>query len=430
MTGIRNLTLMLLFSVLATVVLSCQTKSNTPLPEFYGTYAISNGKLVSVDSKSPQQIAVAAAKVGQHGDTYKICDSGAAVVPSPARVINIADFAGNVEFVVFFQTSGEASAMRVAQGLRVGELGFVRNTNVNCGTGIKTGDEGGWETVTRHVELRVKPVPGQQEMVIAVPSAPLEPGVYVLSGIHSSQSMFDQEYWFAVSPLAEAEKTKCIDLTVQFNRYQLMNGGVLGQSFKPCGAAADIGTPSSNNSSAACADFDSCMRGGHEAFRASDWSTAISDFQTASAKSPSRGEPWVWIGNAYLATGRTDDLPGAWDKALALGSPLSIGVCHERSFRPCELGSLTLDAKSVAFTTNGGQAIFSAPPSEMHPAGRVTETQTVRFTVRNGRKNYGLNFVPFGVDCQTQLLVACPEAGVAQQSAVADYVLGSFSKLK
>ena len=418
----------LLLFLLIPDLLSCQSKNATPIPEFYGTYAVSDGKLVSIDSKSSQPIPVEAIKVGQHGDTYQICDRGAAVVPSPPKTINVASFSGNVEFLVFLQTSGEASAMRLAQSLKVGALGFVRNTAVNCGNGVRTGAEGGWETATRYVELRVKPVPGQQEMVVAVPSTPLDPGVYVLSG-SSLQSVFQFEYWFAVSPASEAEKTKCVDLTVQFNRYQLMERGVLGQSVRPCSAGADSGTGSGNVSSAACSDFDSCMHGGRDAFRASDWSTAIADFRAAAGKNPSSGEPWALIGNTYLAAGRTDDLPNAWDKALTLGWSLSLPVCRERTMRPCEEGRLSLDTKKVALTTTSDQLVFSASPSDMHPAGRVTDIATVRFTVRNGKKNYQLDFIPYAVDCQEQTLVQCPQPGVEQQGAVANYVLGALSRL-
>jgi len=53
----------------------------------------------------------------------------------------------------------------------------------------------------------------------------------------------------------------------------------------------------------------------------------------------------------------------------------------------------------------------------------------VSFGLRVDGRNYNFDFLPFGVACQTQLFVQCPQQGIAQQLAVANYFSTTIPKL-
>lgn len=139
----------------------------------------------------------------------------------------------------------------------------------------------------------------------------------------------------------------------------------------------------------------------------------------------------MWLGRTYLRNGQTAEASSAWDKALGLGANLLIGACHERTLQPCERGDLSLSAKSVSFLANGSQTVFTATPSDIVPKGVFNNYQMghVSFGMQVGGKKYNFDFFPLGVTCQVQLFVNCPQQGVAQQLAVANYVIQTLAKL-
>jgi hypothetical protein len=178
-----------------------------------------------------------------------------------------------------------------------------------------------------------------------------------------------------------------------------------------------------------CGDFGGCIRAGNEAVKSSDWQEALSRFQAAARFRPASGNPWVYIGTIQLALGKYDDLGPAWDKALMLGESVAIGVCHKQGGRSCERGLLSLRSKEITLEQPGGQKVFAAAPSEVKFKGVMNNSYVAVFTLEVAGKTFKFQFVPSGVECRMQLLLACPSEGVAQQAAVAAYISQTIPKL-
>jgi hypothetical protein len=102
-------------------------------------------------------------------------------------------------------------------------------------------------------------------------------------------------------------------------------------------------------------------------------------FKAATGHDSTKGESWVWLGRAYLGAGRTEDFSAAWDKALGLGTSVSVDLCRQRGIAWCERGTLLLDARKISFA--GKSQLFSATPSEVtaHGFERDTATMPVSF---------------------------------------------------
>ena len=181
----------------------------------------------------------------------------------------------------------------------------------------------------------------------------------------------------------------------------------------------------------ACGNYDQCLKAGISIFQ-SDQEGALSDFQAAANQKPTDGEPWIWIGMVYLASGRNSEATLMADKALNLGYPLAIGVCHEKSFRPCERGMLSLTRQKVSFTAVGtSEALFAVPPSQITVEGVLAPPGLghTSFRLKADGKHYNFEFIPLGVACQTQLFLQCPPQGMAQQLTMAKYVVQTIPKL-
>lgn len=442
----------------------CQSRGTIPLPEFYGNYVIAGGKAISIDSPETSGTIQTQFKVRSTG--YEVCQDGAALVKPGATPFALPEMPPDVQLLVFYQSSGVASTMMVAGNMSLSVLGFVRNVQVNgCdfnapnGGRPRRGVENAWDFTIGQVEMRFKPVPGQQEMVIAVPAAKLEPGVYVLTG-----GALKRPYFFAVSPVESAQITRCVDLTVQYNLYMFNNGGVLSEKATACNAGLDTanasgGSPNSQpstqsspnqpnpenpsstaatvNSSppspavAPCSDYDACVAAGREAFQSSDFRRSAADFQAAANQKPTTGEAWALLATADLAAGRSDEALLMADKAISLRYPFSVNVCHERTMLPCERGTLTLTTQTASFIRAGNRVVFRVPISKISAEGvrRYPGTSHISFGMNVEGKNYNFDFIPVGISCQLQLYVQCPLAGVTQQSVVSNYVVRTIPKL-
>src|SRR5262249_47983394 len=97
-----------------------------------------------------------------------------------------------------------------------------------------------------------------------------------------------------------------------------------------------------------------------------------------------------------------------FDKALAQGGHLTFAVCHERRASRCEGGDFILGPKEVSFATESGQKLFSVVPTDVG-MGKTWNLGTAYFRLRIAGKNYNFDFYPFGVTCETKLLVKCPQ---------------------
>ncbi len=443
---------------------SAQTAEKVPLPQYYGTYAVSGGKLYKFEEESGHALVevktgklpttLVQARLGTDGPGRRslfssVCPSddnrntaaieSAAAVLARSEDVPVPALSAEARFLVFFQPSGPMSPMMIARGLKLGAMAYVRNVGVSCVYGVHrwnvpvraVKNSWGW-AIRRAVTMNVKPVPGQQEMVVAVPQSRLESGLYVLSGgaLHGG-------FVFAVTPLsAEAERAECSDVT------KLFFGSVeVGEETTPCGTITSVPQPSqpSNPSTTVpqpsapvavtCSEYNSCVTSGRAALRSSRWNDALAAFQKASGLGPSKPEVWDLLGTTYSSMGRDQEARAMWDKALQAGG-ISFYACRER-FSSCDTGSLRLTTGEVSFTDEKKeQKVFSAPPSGVTVIWAGTAEFGARpeaVIVRVANKNYRLYFR--ACDSASAISqVRCPEAGRSLVS-VREYVAETIPKL-
>ena len=243
-----------LFLFLATASpVHSQSKPDFPLPEFYGTYAVSGGKIIGLDANtgSPDKAPI---KVGLRNNAVAVCRNGA-VVTQEGPSLPVPVFTSDVQFLVFLEQSGQVSPMMVAKEMELMPVPFIRNVQFNgCPNGeqVRSGIENGWGETTQRLELRIKPVPGQQQMVLTVPSARLAPGVYTLSfDPIANGTMFKKTYIFAVQPISQAASSQCFDLSIPYNPSLFQNNGEMPSTLTPCGSSPAAPATSSSSTLAA-----------------------------------------------------------------------------------------------------------------------------------------------------------------------------------
>jgi tetratricopeptide (TPR) repeat protein len=427
-----------------------QTSGNVPVPEYYGTYAVADGKLIDLGSSSAATGTNSVeTRIGKlPGEDVGIAGlggvAGGRCDTSPVAQVStesLPEMPSDVQFLLYAQASGPMGPMMFAQGLKLSSSAYVRNVQVSGCSPPKTGVEAAWDLgLGAFVKLRLKPVPSRQDMVLAVPSSPLKPGVYLLEG--EIREALSRSFVFAVSPLSDAEAAICWDLTV----FPIMLGGVVLKMPQPraCGNApaaaalsppAGTGTPRAQPaisqppapSAALCDGYDSCFEGALAAIRSSDWQRAIANFEAAANQRPNSPDPWNALGLVYLGMGRQEEAPAMLDKGLSLGR-VSLNVCHEVSFS-CQQGTMFLGSEEISFTRNGRKE-FAVPASKVTPVGVVGFRAAHGFRLRVEGKNYNFDFLPLGVTCDNSgIMPQCPEQGAAQQLAVANYVLATLPKL-
>ncbi len=430
-----------------------QSKESVPVPEYFGIYAVVEGKLVKLDAQQVHTEHTVSVRLGQRNGVGNILQGQSVGGSTTAQ---IAGFSPNLRIVVFSQPSGLESPLDVAKSLHLESLVFVRNLTVDTGwpnNVRRSGLENGWDSGeapellgiasgdrSKQLEFLIRPMAGHQDMVIAELPNALTPGVYRLSVGERDPFFGRGGFLFAVEPVADGENSKCVNALVTYS----MN--MSNSKYTPCSGNQQTATSSTSNQSAmsssaqtasaatasgACGDYDGCMRAGQSAFRSEDWQTAVSSFQTAANQRANSSDPWVWLGRTYLRNGQNQDVPAAWDKALQLGGSLIIGACHERAFQPCERGDLSLSSTAVAFLINGSQTAFSVAPSQVSAKGVLNNTAMghVSFGLQIEKKKYNFEFLPLGVTCQIQLFVQCPQEGTAQQLTVANYISRSIPAL-
>ena len=422
-----------------------------PVPEYYGIYAVIDGKLIKLDAQHVQLDKNVNVRMGQRNGVGNILN-GEAVAGGVDT--SVAKFSPDLKILVYTEPTGLQSALDVAKSLHLESLLFVRNVSVDTGFPSnvrRSGYENGWEAGdapelfggatgghAASLEFLFKPMPGQQGMVIAGLAGPLAPGVYRLSMGESDPMSGGQGFIFAVDPVHEGEASKCVDAQVTYMMGMSKNvfvpcSGAPGATEGQGGASGTTSTPdlSARKLVTACNDYAGCFNAGTQAYQSGDWDDAIEGFKAAMAHDSTKGDGWVWLGRALLGAGRTDGLPAAWDKALALGTPISLEMCRQRGIAWCERGTLLLDRATISFT--GKSQLFSVPPSEVTAFGFEGNTATMQvsfFKLKVGKKDYTFDPVPVGVTCEggaAQLL--CPPPGVAQQMAIGIYVLNAIPKL-
>jgi hypothetical protein len=200
----------------------------------------------------------------------------------------------------------------------------------------------------------------------------------------------------------------------------------------PPAAASPADDPQpANSSSADCADYSSCVQAGALAIQSAQWDQALASLQKASSLDPTKAVPWGYIGAVYLATGQYDQVPAAGNKNLSLGGPLNLRVCHLKAFQPCEQGKFVLGLKEISFVGPNGQKLFAVAPSQIVVKGVVNDPALAHayFSIQAEGKNYRFDYIPVGVTCNILGLVQCPQPGIDQQLAVANYVVQTIPRL-
>ena len=356
-----------------------QSNSSVPVPEYYGTYALANGKLADLTSPLPGGMHTLQVRVGKIqgegsylGPGAGICDLSMAQVSDRS----LPEVPPDVQFLVYSQASGTLSPMTRAQSLKLGEVAYIRNVHAFCWPQPpRTGSENAWDFAldVGWVEMRIKPVMNRRDMVLVVPSSHLEPGIYSLEDASSARS-----FAFVVSPLSSAVAANCRELTV------FPEGAMSQLGLRPCG-----------------------------------------NFSPTTASSASTPQPSTGVAPVQ------ENSPSGWDKALSSGQPVSFSVCHSAGLG-CEDGTFSLEAQEISFTKANGQKLFAVPPSAVTSieAQQNPLISTAYFRLRAGGKNYNFYYHPVGVSCDIfGTSLRCPAQGVAQMVTVAEYVSQTIPKL-
>jgi hypothetical protein len=433
---------------LITVVIGLATVGATgcaqPIPEYFGVYAVVGDRLIKLDGNQIRGEKVTEAKLGRRAGVGAVVN-GQPIVSS--QNTQILEFPADLKIVVYSQTG----SLNVAKSLRLALVPFVRNVTIDSGfpsNKKQSAPENAWDLGDSPelpgmgsrfpdtiAEILLKPMPNQKDMVVAGFQEKLSPGLYRLN-LGRQDAFFGPSggLLFAVQPLLSGETERCVDVSVSYNMT------MSGTSLKPCGGTPSPPTTESRPGSAVAADaggnvssdadYDGAIRSGYAASRASNWQQALVHFQLASERRKRAGLPWVWIGNTYLAMGRLEDAWAAWDKALELQFPVSISVCSTKGIQKCEQGVLKIDPKTVAFLSEG-RTVFETPAAELTGINVADHHMQgfVSFGFDAGGKKYNFNFVPVGLQPQIATHVNTTRAGMAQQTAVGEYIVRTIPKL-
>ena len=193
-----------LLSTLATIAVA-----QSPSPEFFGVYALAHGKLYSVERSAVSSPQTAIVAIGSRSPVADVLNGKPIASRSPTHV---PELPATTQFVVYYQ-----SAMAMASGLKLMKLVYVNHLTVDTGwpnNVNRGGVEDAWDLVEGAVEtipLLMQPYRSKADMVLAVPSKPLVPSLYVLTGGDSSR----MRYLFIVAP-TEATKARCVDVTCRY----------------------------------------------------------------------------------------------------------------------------------------------------------------------------------------------------------------------
>lgn len=153
------------------VIITAFAQAAEPLPEFYGFYAVDNGRLIELqESGSPPDVGSA------------------------------------VRFIVFQNNLSPQS-----RGMRVSRMRYLRRS-IKPDSKPPTKNDDRWYQVndtTRDIELRAKPIAGQSQMMMLVPRQQLASGAYaVVIGDNHVASIFVNK----ATVMSDLEKSEdCVD---------------------------------------------------------------------------------------------------------------------------------------------------------------------------------------------------------------------------
>jgi tetratricopeptide (TPR) repeat protein len=156
---------------------------------------------------------------------------------------------------------------------------------------------------------------------------------------------------------------------------------------------------------------------------------ALAEFQKASEISPSKGDPWAGMGDAYMQMAQYGYSPTMWDKALQNGATLTINACRA-GFSCGDTGSFLVSTKEISFINKKGEKEFVAVPSSITSVEAASHGlgSTYYWQLQFQGKKYRFYFGPRGMQCRSNFI--CPEPGLTQQKIVAEYVHTTVDKLR
>lgn len=173
------------------------------LPEFFGTYAVVEGGLHGID--------VGVSTVSPEVFPVLVCRTEGELEAGLGVSVSVPVFSSDVEFLVFTQDA----ALQTARELLLYRLPFIRTMTIHADSDHyrKTYSTNSWVSATDFgyagvgeelVPLLHKPVAGQDDMVLAVASEPLPPGLYRVGDARRA-------FFFAVSPVEASVPARCVD---------------------------------------------------------------------------------------------------------------------------------------------------------------------------------------------------------------------------
>jgi hypothetical protein len=225
-------------------------KTDVPIPEYFGLYLLSEGKLCGLDVDVNPCPATIATKFGQvaPGNAF----GGNIVSSSEIKAIAMSS---DSQFVVYNE-----NASAVISVMKLVPLMFVRNVKVNTGwpnNVTRTAVENAWDSNvplimggelgklnegTAPAQLLSKPL--RDKMMLGVPSRTLAPGLYKLSFGQQVLGNEPRVYFWVGSDAKEAERMKCVDAVHQLTGFQV------SVDYKPCEgpevAEVDVSSPATN----------------------------------------------------------------------------------------------------------------------------------------------------------------------------------------
>jgi Flp pilus assembly protein TadD len=247
------------------------------------------------------------------------------------------------------------------------------------------------------------------------------PESVVIAKIKSSTSQFDTSPDALIklnqAGASPSELQAIVDARAQSNPSDLAEDSRSASTGKESEAA-----PTNEPSGPPCGSYDSCVKIAEALIESSQWARAVARFQEASQFDPSRGDAWAGIGKAYFQMGQYEDAVVLWDKALQMGSNLSMSVCHAKAL--CgDTGTFQLNTKEVSFVNKKGEKEFAAAPSAITSEGAVlfgNSRPAYYLQIRFNAKNYRFYFLPKVTGCSMGFI--CPEPGPTQQKVFGDYL--------
>ena len=330
----RTVRLCLGIGILLTVFSQAISGQSVPVPEYYGTYAVVDGHLLRLEAKTfhPRTTSVDFATYS----TEEGIEAGQPAALAP-KSVQVPVFPANLKLVVYENgspnTDFHLDSLVFVKNMALSQMNRIPQNRIRPSYPVNGWDNSGgdYQTFTGYpkegFEFRFKPVAGHPDMVVAGLDDPLPPGIYRLFRNNEDSTTATllgggTGLVFAVEPVSEGEARECRNLTMSNfiapsqSKYSACadssstnsSGAPLNQPpSPPAGESASI----SVSSTAACSDYNACMKAGLAGYQSTDWNGSSAAFEAATRLQPTAGVPWFWLGNILLRDGQPHQVGGS-----------------------------------------------------------------------------------------------------------------------